>query len=151
LFFLVSKLEIIDINQIDNNAIKLYWKINETIENYVNSIQIQYRLIHPRTSWISSDEFYNRSRNYAIIQNLQQDQIYKFRLIGFDINGKQLVISAAKRFVLEFMKNQLNSPLPQITDAWITNDEHISLKWQVGIYQIFVFFQMKNLLFLVIK
>jgi hypothetical protein len=127
----VLKLEIIDINQIDNNAIKLSWKINETIENYLSSIQIQYRLIYPRTSWMTSDEFYNRSINHAIIQNLQRDQTYKFRLIGFDINGKQLVISATKRFTLELIKNQPNLPLPQITDAWITNDEHITLKWQV--------------------
>ncbi len=132
IIFSVSKLEIIDINQIDNNAIKLFWKINETIDNYLSSIQIQYRLIHPKTSWISSDEFYNRSINDAIIQNLQPDQTYKFRLIGFDSNGKQLVISAAKRFTLDFIKNQPNTPLPQITDAWITNDEHISLKWQIG-------------------
>src|SRR6185437_16134502 len=60
------------------------------------------------------------------------DQTYKFRLIGFDVNGKQMVISATKRFTLNFIKNQQNSPLPQITDAWITNDEQISLKWQIG-------------------
>ncbi|CAF3607553.1 unnamed protein product [Rotaria sordida] len=127
----VSKLEIIDINQIDNYGIKLFWKINETIENYLSFIQIQYRLIHPKTSWMTIDEFYNRSLNYALINNLQQDQIYKFRLIGFDITGKQLVISAAKQFTLKLIKNQPNSPLPQITDAWVTNDGQISLKWQL--------------------
>jgi hypothetical protein len=87
-----------------------------------------------------SDDFYNRSINYAIIYNLQQNQTYKFRLIGFDINGKQLVISATKRFTLEFIKNQLNSPLPQITDAWITNDERITLKWQVRNISNLIFF-----------
>ncbi|CAF2401516.1 unnamed protein product [Rotaria sp. Silwood2] len=127
----VSKLEIIDINQIDNYAIKLFWKINETIENYLSSIQIQYRLIHPKTSWMTIDDFYNRSLNHAIISNLQQDQTYKFRLIGFDANGQQLVISAAKQFILKLIKNQPNTPLPQITDAWITNDGQISLKWQL--------------------
>lgn len=131
-FFLVLKLDIIDINQIDNNAVKLSWKINETIENSVKSIQIQYRSIHPKTFWLSSNEYYNRTNNYGILQNLQQDQTYKFRLIGFDNNGKQLVISAAKRYTLELIQNQLNSPVPQITDAWITNDRFITLKWQVS-------------------
>ncbi|CAF4515098.1 unnamed protein product, partial [Rotaria sp. Silwood1] len=126
-----SKLEIIDINQIDNYAIKLFWKINETIENYLSSIQIQYRLIHPKTSWMIIDDYYNRSLNHAIINDLQQDQTYKFRLIGFDATGKQLVISAAKQFTLKLIKNLPNSPLPQITDAWITNDGQISLKWQL--------------------
>jgi hypothetical protein len=80
---------------------------------------------------VSLEEFYNRSISQATIRNLQQDQIYKFRLIGFDINGKQLVISATKRFALDFIKKQPNIPVPQITDAWITNDDQISLKWQV--------------------
>ena len=131
-FSLVSKLEIVDIHQIDSNAVKLLWKINETIENYLSSIQIQYRLMYPKTSWMKSEEFYNRSVNQATIQNLQQNQIYKFRLIGFDVNGKQLVISATKRFTLDFLKKQPNVPVPQITDAWITNDDQISLKWQVS-------------------
>ena len=124
-------MEIVDIQQVDNNAVQLLWKFNETIENYLSSIQIQYRLTHPKTPWMSSEQFYNRSVSQATIQNLQQDQTYKFRLIGFDINGKQLVISAAKRFTLDFIKKQTNIPVPQITDAWITNDDQISLKWQV--------------------
>jgi len=119
-------------NQIDNNAIRLYWRINETIENYLSSIQIQYRLIHPKTSWMATNESYNRSINHAIINNLQQDQTYKFRLIGFDVNGKQLVISAAKRVTLESIIKQPDSPVPQITDAWITNEGQISLKWKVS-------------------
>jgi hypothetical protein len=41
------------------------------------------------------------------------------------------VISAAKRFTLDFIKKQTNIAAPQITDAWITNDDQISLKWQV--------------------
>jgi uncharacterized protein YdgA (DUF945 family) len=28
--------------------------------------------------------------------------------------------------------NQLNIPIPQITDAWITNDGQISLKWKIN-------------------
>jgi len=127
----VSKLEIIDINQIDNQVVKISWKINETINNHVHSIQIQYRLTQPRISWSSYGNAYNRSIDYAIVANLQQDQTYKFRLIGFDIDGKQLVISATKRFTLETRKQSSNIPVPQITDAWITNDEHISLKWQI--------------------
>jgi hypothetical protein len=144
---LVSKLEIIDINQIDNNAIKLFWKINETIENYVNSIQIQYRLVHPKTPWMSAEDVYNRSMNYAIIKDLQQEQLYKFRLIGFDAHGKQLVISAAKRLILELIKN---SPVPQITEAWITQDEQIGLKWTVS-DSLNLIFSNENLLFLVVE
>ncbi|CAF3138607.1 unnamed protein product [Rotaria socialis] len=127
----VSKLEIIDINQIDNYSIKLFWKINETIENYLSSIQIQHRLIHPKTSWTTIDDSYNRSMEHAIIDNLQQDQTYKFRLIGYDATGKQLVISAAKQVILKLMKNQPNPPIPQINEAWITNDQQINLKWQL--------------------
>ncbi|CAF0826168.1 unnamed protein product [Adineta steineri] len=127
----VSKLEIIDIHQIDNNAIKLSWKFNESIENHLNSIQIQYRFIHPKTSWMARDDIYNRSINHAIVNNLQSSQTYKFRLVGFDTNGKQFVISAAKRIALEFIRNQSNSILPQITEAWITNEGQISLKWKL--------------------
>ncbi len=140
-------MEIVDIHQIDNNAVQLLWKINETIENYLSSIQIQYRLTHPKTPWMSSEQFYNRSISQATIQNLQQDQTYKFRLIGFDINGKQLVISAAKRFTLDFIKKRPNIPVPQITDAWITNDDQISLKWQVRNIRKLIFFQINPLIF----
>ena len=119
--------------QIDNNAVRLSWKINETIENYISSIQVQYRFIHPKTSWMATDDFYNRSTNYAVVQNLQPSQTFKFRLVGFDMNGKQLVISAAKRIALETMKNPINSIVPEITEAWITNDGQIGLKWKVSI------------------
>ncbi|CAF1508156.1 unnamed protein product [Adineta ricciae] len=127
----VSKLEIIDMKQIDNNAVRLSWKINETIENYISSIQVQYRFIHPKTSWMATDDFYNRSTNYAVVQNLQPSQTFKFRLVGFDMNGKQLVISAAKRIALVTMKNSINSIVPEITEAWITNDGQIGLKWKL--------------------
>ena len=110
---------------------KLFWKINETIENYVNSIQIQYRVAQPRTPWLTSEELYNRSSHHAMINNLHPNQAYKFRLIGFDNNGKQLVISAAKRLALDVIKKQSNEPLIHITDAWITKDMQISLKWQL--------------------
>lgn len=109
---------------------QLFWKINETIENYVSSIQIQYRIAQPRTPWMTSEELYNRSSNYATIDYLHPNQAYKFRLIGFDHNGKQLVISAAKRLTLNVIKKQSNEPLIHIIDAWITNDMQISLKWQ---------------------
>ncbi|UJR15975.1 hypothetical protein I4U23_002894 [Adineta vaga] len=128
----VSKLEIVDIKQTDNNAIRLSWKINETIENYLSSIQVQYRFIHPKTSWMATDDRYNRSTNYAIIRNLQPSQTFKFRLVGFDMNGKQLVISAAKRITLEPMKTPMNSIVPEITEAWITNDGQIGLKWKLN-------------------
>jgi hypothetical protein len=96
---------------------------------------------------MSSEQFYNRSISQATIQNLQQDQTYKFRLIGFDINGKQLVISAAKRFTLGFIKKQPNIPVPEITNAWITNDDQISLKWQVRNIRKLIFFQINHLIF----
>ena len=82
---------------------------------------------------MATDDSYNRSMNQAIINNLQQEQTYKFRLIGFDVNGKQLVISAAKRITLESITKQPNSPVPKITDAWITNEGQISLRWKVSI------------------
>lgn len=110
---------------------KLFWKINETIENYVSSIQIQYRVAQPRTHWMTSEKLYNRSKNHATIDHLHPNQAYKFRLIGFDNNGKQLVISAVKRLTLEVIKKQSNEPLIHITDAWITKDMQISLKWQL--------------------
>lgn len=125
-------MEIIEIRQIDSNAIKLSWKINETIENSVSSIQLQYRFIHPKTSWIATNDLYNRSVSQAMINNLQRGQTYKIRLVGFDVNGKQLVISAAKRITLDSMKNQANLILPQITEAWVTNEGHISLRWKVS-------------------
>ena len=117
---------------------QLSWKINETIENYLSSIQIQYRLTQPRTSWTASEELYNRSIDHATVDNLQPNRAYKFRLIGFDTNGKQLVISATKRFTLDVIKKPSNVPLIHITDAWITNDVQISLKWQVKTISCFV-------------
>lgn len=121
-------------NQIDNYSIKLFWKVNETIENYISSIQIQYRIIQPKTSWMTIDEFYNRTIESAVVNNLQADQAYKFRIIGYDATGKQLVISAARQFALQVIKTQPNSPIPQINDAWITNDGQIAMKWEVSYY-----------------
>jgi hypothetical protein len=128
---LVFKLEIIHINQIDTRTIELFWKINETIEQNLHAIQIQYRLNHPKTSWITVNDIYNRSMQHAIVNELQQEQVYKFRLIGFDAHGKQLVISAAKRFALQSSNQPSHSPIPDITDAWVTNDGQIHVKWQV--------------------
>lgn len=59
------------------------------------------------------------------------NQVYKFRLITHDVNGKLIILSSAKRFILKTF-NQLNLPIPQITDAWITNDGQISLKWKIN-------------------
>ncbi|CAF1505891.1 unnamed protein product, partial [Rotaria sordida] len=122
------KLEIIDINQVNNNAIELYWKINELIDLY---IQIQYRLNTPKGIWITDKNIYNHTITHGIISNLEYDQTYKFRLIAFNSNGKQLAISLTKRFTLKFL-NQFYLPIPQITDAWITTDGKISLKWKVN-------------------
>ena len=119
-------------HQINENTVELVWKINETIENHLHAIQIQYRLLHSKGIWMTASEFHNRSVDRASVSQLQSDQPYKFRLIGFDSRGKQLVISAVKRFTLEPNKYQLNLPLPEITDAWVTNDGHIALKWQVS-------------------
>ncbi len=126
--YLVSKYEIIDINQIDNNGIELFWTINEKIET---NIQIQYRLIAPKTFWITNNQVYNHSSTHGIISDLETNQVYKFRLITFDINGNQIIISSTKRFILKSL-NQFHLPIPQITDAWITNDGQISLKWKVN-------------------
>ena len=130
--FLVFKLEISDIEQIDNYSIKLFWKIKEDIEKSLNSIQIQYRLIHSNTSWVKINHFYNHSINYTVIDNLQSNRTYKFRLIGFDINGQQLVIGDVKQYLLKLIANQLDLPSIKITDAWITNDGRIRLKWKVS-------------------
>jgi hypothetical protein len=127
-FYLVSKLEIVDINQINNNAVELFWMSNETTE--IN-IQIQYRLIYPKTSWITDNQIYNRSTTHGIISNLDIEQVYKFRLIAFDLNGKQLMLSSSKRFLLK-SENQFHLPIPQLTDAWITTEGQISLKWKVN-------------------
>lgn len=119
---LVSKLEIIHLNQIQSNAIELSWKINETIANSLQDIQVQYRPIHPKTSWMTVEQFYNRSIRHAVVNNLQQEQAYKFRLIGFDSQGKQLVISAAKRVNLQVVIPSSSSSLsPEMSDAWVTN------------------------------
>jgi uncharacterized protein YdgA (DUF945 family) len=125
----VSKPEIIDINQLDNNVIELFWTNNE---NFQTNIQIQYRLIAPKTSWLTDNKLYNHSITNGIISNLEPNQAYKFRLITFDLHGKQQIISSTKRFTLKFLKNQFNLPIPQITDAWITTDGQISLKWKVN-------------------
>jgi hypothetical protein len=59
------------------------------------------------------------------------DQQYKFRLVAFDSNGKQPLFSPSRRFTLK-VSNQFNLPIPQITDAWITTDGQISLKWKIN-------------------
>ncbi|CAF1157581.1 unnamed protein product [Adineta steineri] len=123
-----SKLEIIDINQISNNVVELIWKTSETVEA---NIQIQYRLIYPKTSWITDNQIYNQSVTHGIISNLEIDQVYKFRVTALDTNGKQIMSSPTKRYIVK-PSNQLNLPMPQITDAWITADGHISLKWKIN-------------------
>ncbi|CAF1666400.1 unnamed protein product, partial [Adineta ricciae] len=123
-----GKLEIIDINQINNNAVEIQWKM---IERFDISVQIQYRLIYPKTAWTTDDQVYNQSTTRGTISNLENDQVYKFRLIAFDSNGRQLMLSAAKRFIIKPF-GQLNLPIPQIMDAGITSDGQISLKWHVN-------------------
>jgi hypothetical protein len=124
----VSKLEIIHLNQVQLNAVELSWKINETIENSLHDIQVQHRPIHPKTQWTTVDQFYNRSMHHAVVTNLQRDQAYKFRLIGFDSQGKPLVISATKRVTLQAAFSPSFSP--EISDAWVTNEGHIGVRWQ---------------------
>ena len=128
LFNLASTLEILDINQIDNNAIELFWINHEKIDS---NIQIQYRLVHPKSPWMIDSQIYNQSTTQAVLSNLQSSQIYKFRLITLDGNGKPIILSSSKRFPLRLL-NQPNLPVPQITDAWITNDGQISLKWKIN-------------------
>ena len=74
---------------------------------------------------------YNQSTTQAILSNLQGNQIYKFRLVTLDGTGKPIVLSSPKRFPLRSL-NQPTLPIPQITDAWITNDGQISLKWKIN-------------------
>ncbi|CAF3392055.1 unnamed protein product [Rotaria socialis] len=124
------KLEIIDINQLDNNAIELFWKHNELIGMHT---QIQYRLNSAKMTWITDKQIYNNSIAHGIISNLESDQTYRFRLIAFDLNGKQIMSSLSKRFTLKLLnQNQNQLPSPQIVDGWITADGKIGLKWKIN-------------------
>ena len=92
-------------------------------------LQIQYRLLHARTPWMTDNQFYNRSINTALVPNLQTEQTYKFRLVLFDSQGQQLLTSPIKRLTLKLLNNL---PVPQISDAWITSDGQVSLKWKLN-------------------
>jgi hypothetical protein len=88
-------------------------------------------LIYPKSSWTTNNQVYNQTISHTTISNLEVDQGYKFRLAGLDLNGKQIMSSPSKRFTLKSL-NQFNLPIPQITDAWITTDGQISLKWNIN-------------------
>ena len=85
--------------------------------------------MYPKATWTTDNEVYNHSVTRGHIGHLQTDQTYKFRLLAFDAHGKQIMISSTKRLSLKF---SAHLPVPQITDAWITNDGQISLKWKVN-------------------
>lgn len=125
-FLLENKLEILQIHQLDDRSIEMAWKSDESIES---EIQIQYRLMHVKSPWNVVNQFYNNSINHAIISDLQNEQTYRFRLLAFDPHGQQIMSSSIKRFTLKSL-NHL--PIPQITDAWITNEGQISLKWKLN-------------------
>lgn len=122
------KHEIIDIIQIDNNNVELFWKINLKFQT---NFQIQYRSVSSRSPWNTDNQLYNDSTTHGILTNLEPNQSYKFRLVTSDQSGKQQIISSTKRFTLKLI-NQPNLPIPQITDAWITSDGQISLKWKIN-------------------
>ena len=117
-----------------SGSVELRWRVNDKIANDLYSVQAQYRLIPSKGSWTTVNDRHNRSIDRMIVNNLQQDQTYKFRLIGFDVDGQQLVISATKRFTLGSNYPSLDSASVEITDAWVTGDGHIGLKWRVRIF-----------------
>lgn len=102
------------------------WRLDSSTESRV---QIQYRLLQARTPWTTDNQFYNHSINTAVVANLQPEQSYKFRLVVFDSHGEQIMTSPIKRLSLKLL-NHL--PVPQITDAWVTSDGLVSLKWKLN-------------------
>lgn len=124
----VSKIELTDISQIDSNTVELTWIDNEKLPT---NIQIQYRLIHSKTPWITDNQLYNHSSTHGLISNLESNQNYKFRLITYDSSGKMNVLTSARRVALK-ISNDLNLAVPQLTDAWITSDGQISVKWSIN-------------------
>lgn len=127
-------MEITNIQQVADDAVELSWKANEKLNNILQLVQIRYRTIDSRGTWLTTNDFYNRSVETIIINNLRSGQTYKFRLVGFDNQGKQLVISATKRLYLEGNLPLMHLPLAEITDAWVTNDGQINLKWRVSFH-----------------
>ncbi|CAF0794767.1 unnamed protein product [Didymodactylos carnosus] len=135
----VIKIEIIDMVQIDNNAVDLFWEINGTSD--LNYVQVQYGLL--KNNWLTNDENLTTSVKHAIIDTLQAGYVYKFRLVGFDQQGQQIVSSSVRKLKLEYMDNNdhltkpvqsnmnNNSPIPRITDAWALQDGSIGVKWQL--------------------
>lgn len=107
---------------------EVIWKHNELIDMYT---QIQYRLNSSKATWLTDKQMYNNSISHAVISNLENSQIYRFRLIAFDLNGKQIALSSPKRFALRAV-NENGLPIPQITDAWITADGKIGIKWTIN-------------------
>lgn len=123
---LENKLEIVQIHQLDDRTVEISWKTDESVEA---EVQVQYRLMHGKLPWNAMNQLYNHSINHAVVSDLQSEQTYRFRLLAFDAHGQQMMSSLIKRFTLKAV-NHL--PIPQITDAWITNEGQISLKWKLN-------------------
>lgn len=119
-------MEIVQIHQLDERSVEVVWKTDESAES---EVQVQYRLMHTKSHWNTLNQLYNHSITRATIHDLQSEQTYRFRLLAFDAHGQQMMSSSIKRFTLKPF-NHL--PIPQITDAWITNEGHISLKWKLN-------------------
>jgi len=125
---LAPKIELTDISQIDSTTVELTWNYNE---KYDRNIQIQYRFSHNKSSWITDNQLYTHPTTQAIISNLDSNQNYRFRLISYDRLGRMTILTPARRVTLK-QTDQLNLAIPQITDAWITNEGHINLKWKMN-------------------
>ena len=127
MLYLAPRIEITNINQINNNDVELFWKNNELTEIY---IQIQYRLIHSKSTWVTDSQQYNHSTTHGTISNLETNRTYKFRLVTFDVNNRQLILSSSKLFQMKFLSH-FRLPIPQITNAWVTVDGQITIKWKI--------------------
>jgi hypothetical protein len=121
-----NQLDIVNIEQIDHHAVELTWTTNEYFNNHV---QIQYRSIHGKMPWTTVNHLYNHSTTTARLSNLHAEQTYKFRLLALDADGQHIMSSSMKRLTMKIW-NPL--PVPQITDAWITTDGQVSLKWKLN-------------------
>lgn len=105
---------------------ELFWKSDDSSDT---QIQIQYRLPHGKVPWITDPRIHNHSTTNAIVSELKSDETYRFRLLSFDSSGQHTMTSPMKRFTLQLMNNL---PIPQITDAWITPEGQVTLKWKLN-------------------
>ncbi|CAF1013099.1 unnamed protein product, partial [Didymodactylos carnosus] len=135
----VVKIEIVDMVQTGNAAVDIFWEINGASD--LSYLQAQYCLT--KGNWLTKNENYSSSVKHAMIDNLKNGHMYKFRLLGFDQHGQQIVSSSVHKLKLKYMESSdrlvkptpanmnNNNPIPRITDAWASQDGSIGLKWQL--------------------